>query len=95
MKTLKRVCSLKTKQLRWTYDGKVLLKTYEVATIGRQNKLQQLQFFLSFYFLEIVQFFSVVFISYIRFFESAKNLSTFFSCYILSSIHNDSHHVFC
>ena len=41
MKTLKRVCSLKTKQLRWTYDGKVLLKTHEVATIGRQNKLQQ------------------------------------------------------
>ena len=43
MITLKRVCSLKTKQLRWTYDGKVLLKTYEVATIGRQNKLQKLQ----------------------------------------------------
>ena len=43
MITLKRVCSLKTKQLRWTYDGKVLLKTHEVATIGRQNKLQKLQ----------------------------------------------------
>ena len=43
MKTLKRVCSLKTKQLLWTYDGKVLLKTYEVATVGRQNKLQQFQ----------------------------------------------------
>ncbi|MDB4352366.1 hypothetical protein OAA60_02935 [Porticoccaceae bacterium] len=41
MITLKRVCSLKTKQLRWTYDGKVLLKSHEVATIGRQNKLQQ------------------------------------------------------
>ncbi len=43
MITLKRVCSLKTKQLRWTYDGKLLLKTYEVAAIGRQNKLTQLQ----------------------------------------------------
>ena len=39
MNSLKRVCSLKTKQLRWTYDGKVLLKTHEVATIGRKNKL--------------------------------------------------------
>ena len=43
MITLKRVCSLKTKQLRWTYDGKILLKSYEVAAIGRQNKLQKLQ----------------------------------------------------
>ena len=47
MITLKRVCSLKTKQLRWTYDGKVLLKSYEVATIGRQNKLQKLQSLLT------------------------------------------------
>jgi len=39
MITLKRVCSLKTKQLRWTYDGKVLLKSHEVAAIGRKNKL--------------------------------------------------------
>ena len=43
MSTLKRVCSLETKQLRWTYDGKLLLRTYEVATLGRYNKLQQFQ----------------------------------------------------
>ena len=43
MNSLKRVCSLETKQLRWTYDGKLLLRTYEVATLGRHNKLQQFQ----------------------------------------------------
>ena len=40
---LKRVCSLKTKQLRWTYDGQILLNSHEVAAIGRQNKLTQFQ----------------------------------------------------
>ena len=43
MITLKRVCSLETKQLRWTYDGKLLLRSYEVAVLGRQNKLTQFQ----------------------------------------------------
>ena len=43
MNSLKRVCSLETKQLRWTYDGQLLLRTYEVATLGRLNKLQQFQ----------------------------------------------------
>ena len=44
MKTelLKRVCSLKTKQLRWTFDGQLLLNNWEVATLGRINKLSQL-----------------------------------------------------
>ena len=37
--TLKRVCSLKTKQLRWTYDGVVLLSNWEVASLGRVNEL--------------------------------------------------------
>lgn len=41
MKTLKRVCSLETKQLRWTYDGQLLLRTHEVAALGGRNKLQQ------------------------------------------------------
>lgn len=40
MKTLKRVCSLKTKQLRWTYDGQILLVNWQVALIGRENKLK-------------------------------------------------------
>ena len=43
MSTLKRVCSLETKQLRWTYDGQLLLRSHEVATLGRYNKLQQFQ----------------------------------------------------
>ena len=38
MNTLKRVCSLKTKQLRWTYDGTVLLTNWQVAAIGRKTK---------------------------------------------------------
>lgn len=42
MNTLKRVCSLETKQLRWTFDGKLLLNNWEVATLGRVNKLSQL-----------------------------------------------------
>jgi len=39
MNSLKRVCSLKTKELRWTYDGTVLLTNWQVATLGRNNKL--------------------------------------------------------
>ena len=41
-KLLKRVCSLKTKQLRWTFDGQLLLNNWEVAALGRVNKLSQL-----------------------------------------------------
>ena len=43
MKTLKRVCSLETKQLRWTYDGTILFRGDQIATLGRLNKLQQFQ----------------------------------------------------
>ena len=39
MNSLKRVCSLETKQLRWTYDGETLLSNWQVATLGRNNKL--------------------------------------------------------
>ena len=44
MKTelLKRVCSLKTKQLRWTFDGQLLLDNWGVAALGRTGKLSQL-----------------------------------------------------
>ena len=43
MTTLKRVCSLQTKQDCWTYDGQILMTNWQVAYMGRQNKLQQFQ----------------------------------------------------
>ena len=38
-RTLKRVCSLQTKQECWTYDGQILLVNWQVALMGRENKL--------------------------------------------------------
>ena len=37
--TLKKVCSLETKQECWTYDGQILLVNWQVAFLGRENKL--------------------------------------------------------
>ena len=38
-RTLKRVCSLQTKQECWTYDGQILLVNCESGHMGRENKL--------------------------------------------------------
>ena len=38
-RTLKRVCSLQTRQECWTYDGQILLVNWQVALMGRENKL--------------------------------------------------------
>ena len=40
--TLKRVCSLETKREVWTYDGQILLTNWQVAYLGRENKLPTL-----------------------------------------------------
>ncbi len=37
--TLKRVCSLQTRSECWTYDGQILLTNWQVAFLGRENKL--------------------------------------------------------
>ncbi len=41
-KTLKKVCSLDTKFEYWTYDGQILMTNWQVAMLGRTNKLPTL-----------------------------------------------------